>query len=366
VLPACDAAAALPGSVSLAPRASQAKAVGPHPLFGHQFAAKARESAAAAEKAAKGAAGVINPLEGRRGTHGWIVAFDVGSAQSFEEARALTQEVLSRVQFDRTQKRSCPVCLFLLANKVDHSVTHRADAISDEALCHLMASAALPDALLAQMRRQKVDRPLYRLLSALVAMHDGKKVKGAHALHTGGGHGHGGTTVLMSEPSAVKSFGELTGISESAYVSVAKLKHALEPHHTSSASVSAYDALLAITVALRTPSAAALDPPADEVWERLLCCDALGVKVLEVSCKTNWHMRMLERVMVRSLTQLISADDASFVARGGGAPEEGRGAGGLVHRVTEGVMGQLDALTGQLSEALMGTWGCTTRGPKGA
>ena len=94
-------------------------------------------------------------------------------------------------------------------------------------------------------------------------------------------------------------------------------------------------------LALRTPEAASLEEPAEEMWERLLACPALGVKYMEVSCKTNRQIHSLERVIVRALLRLQSADsEGGSVAHAPGQPHQDaqRGAGNLIQQVTSQVI----------------------------
>ena len=105
---------------------------------------------------------------------------------------------------------------------------------------------------------------------------------------------------LLGGSVAPPGFVKQTGVDEEEYLAILALKAQLERTSKSSER----DVLLGAYAALSSPLADLSDVPAHELWERVLACPAVSIKFLEVSCKTNHQMQMLERVVCRTVLRL--------------------------------------------------------------
>ena len=109
--------------------------------------------------------GVINPLMRRYGTYGWVVTFDLGSVESFHVAAQMVGQLLQRVS-----TRPCPIAIMLVGNKQDQYGGRRMIVPRAE-IFDLIRQGSAQDALVAQMRKQKLDRPLLRICDAIISLY---------------------------------------------------------------------------------------------------------------------------------------------------------------------------------------------------
>ena len=90
-----------------------------------------------------------------------------------------------------------------------------------------------------------------------------------------------------------------------------------------------------------------------ELWERIQLCPAFGLKYVEVSCKTNHQIHLLEHVAIRSL-RLLQTPEGKRLKRN--KTSGGLGSGGGA--------GPLEML-GQSLTSLLGGVDCMARGKEG-
>lgn len=163
--------------------------------------------------------------------------------------------------------------------------------------------------LISQLRKQRMAHPLLRLVEAIVAerksIEDSWSSSGVK--HEKAKVSVGGTTVEADEAEDKE---ELAGLSNAVSKSIAKLKADLDPMRVSKSTTSERELLTAILACLEHPLAEAHDTPPTEIAEALFACPALGVKYVEVSCKTNHQIHLLERLVLRALRLLPTPDAA--------------------------------------------------------
>ena len=107
--------------------------------------------------------GVINPLMRRYGTYGWVVTL-TGSVESFHVAAQMVG------QLQRVSTRPCPIAIMLVGNKQDQYGGRRMIVPRAE-IFDLIRQGSAQDALVAQMRKQKLDRPPQDLTCDHLAVH---------------------------------------------------------------------------------------------------------------------------------------------------------------------------------------------------
>lgn len=131
----------------------------PHPLMVHQF----RDARRQKEKEARRnlTPGKANPITKEHGTHGWVVVYELGRRDSFEEAKRIVSQILRHARFDGSSKRCCAVSIVLVGNKLD-DVNGRTEGESRPVHPHevleLVAASVVPGQLLGQLKKQKLDR----------------------------------------------------------------------------------------------------------------------------------------------------------------------------------------------------------------
>lgn len=276
-----------------------------HPLMAHQFESQAKESAkpAAADERA-------NPLTLQHGTHSWMVVFDVTSAESLDDAHEIVAGVLERVNFERGTRRPCPVSIVLVGNKQDlpHGVGIYA------AIAELVAQGMQSvSAVVSQLHRQNLGRVLLRVCDQIIQKR--------RALE----EARDNNEMPSTAPPADED--RLGGVSAAEYLALQQLRAALDPVALSSSSCTEYELLLGAMAALRHPLAHRAEVPPAEVLEGLFACPALAVKYVGVSCRTNEQVRSLERVLLRSIRLLPSAEKVGGKARrkASGGAQDGSG-----------------------------------------
>ena len=324
-----------------------------HPLMSHQFQAKAAESAKPKMAAPAG----VSPLTMEHGTHGWAVVFDLCSRASFDAASDMCKELLERVGYDRTSKRPCPIAIVLIGNKYDLTHKGKRSGVEQSAVLELLAAYAQPGALLSQLRKQKVDRTIFRLCEKIVSQRKQMEasLKGLQTPSGGGGRKPEEEEVQVTMANGSPGGGEeggrgrqagggsrekmLGGISEREHKAVLKLKAALDPMSLAKgggAGCTELDVLIGTLACLEHSAAQSMDSALlAEIHEALLACPALAIKYVPVSCKTNHHVHMCERVLLRAL-KLLPTGERAEMRRSAKARAAG-GVGGLLEGVTSGV-----------------------------
>jgi len=322
-------------------RKSAPQEPGPHPLMDHQFAGRAKETV---KEVLPGSAGT-SPLMTPHGTHGWIVVFNLGSRASFERAQLQINFLLDKVGFSPEGKVACPVAIVLVGNKYDRYSGKRM-AVRHQEIWEFLAASTTPGAIAGQLRKQRADKPLQKMCEAIIMEHKAAETAAALASKKDkpGASGSAKGSVLLSEggqplgPGSIASggpgadekpmvtpeqqandpnappkdaseaFTRKTGIGEREYATVVKLRDELADPGSKGRICSNTD-LLTGTHAVLTSELAEDAEAASELYEQLQACPALGVKYVEISCKTNHQIHMLERVLLRTL-RLLQAPDA--------------------------------------------------------
>ena len=286
-----------------------------HPLMAHQFQTLAKESANTL--ALSNSEGSASLLTSPHGTHGWMIAFDMRSRESYEAAKAMALNLLERVQAERGGQKAFPVSIVVVGNKADLVTAHANSetCVSELDVCELLAAGVATNSIVAQLRRQHADRPLLKLVDAIVQHR--KLLDDAQAKAMGGSskarlkEGPGSNTVFGSEVGEAN----LGGVPLSVIPALTKLRAELDPMRVGSAACSALEAITAIRTAIAHPMASNADVPAAELQEALQACPALTIKYVEVSCKTNANMHTLERIMLRAVASSVLVPSAASSAK---------------------------------------------------
>jgi len=292
----------------------------PHPLMQTSFAEEARRSTAA-----KAADDGVNPMTRPHGTHGFLVVFDLADEASFVAAMDMVQRVVERVGYTRASKKAMPVALVLVGNKYDLVSRGKGSAVTPARLCEFLASYTQPGELVKQLRKQRVDRALYKLCDAIVA--DRRRVEDSWATE--------GATVDSEDGQKT----DIGGISTAVNRTLLKLKSELDPMRVtrSSGGTSEVELFTAIFACLEHPLAEKSDVPPMDIFEALFSCPAVGVKYVEVSCKTNHQVHLLERTVLRAVRLLASPDGQQQRRKAKGASKEGPGAFDALKQAWAGV-----------------------------
>ena len=321
-----------------------------NPLMAHQFQSQAAESTKP-----KAAEVGVSPLTLPHGTHGYCIVFDLRSRPSFEQAKRTVHTLLERVGYDRTTRRPCPIALVLIGNKYDLTHGGKSSGVDHSELLELMAEWTSANSLLSQLKRQKgVQSALYRLCDKITAAR--KQVEATWTAaskqstvrqQTGAkpsGDGSGNVVVMNSGNASAaedKAMGSgekpkvLGGLDDAQFHAMVKLRNEFDPMRggIGGGGMSDFEVLTAVTAAVGHAQASRIEEPsAGELHEALLACPALALKYVEVSCKTNHNIHTLERVLLRSLKLLPSADK-KMKQKGGGSTA--RGAGGWMETMND-------------------------------
>ena len=298
-LKAADAAAA--GGGDGGKRSGMQPDKPPHPLMATTFDENARLSKA--QDAATLVPESVNPLTLAHGTHGWLLVFDTRDAASFDRCVQMAQRLMERVGYERTAKRSCGVTVCLVGNKQDSTAKGKRAAVPPSRVAELLAAYTQPGALVPQLRKQRVDRPLLKLCDLILA--DRKRIEESSLMVSGGGKG-----------AAADENAEVGGISADVHRALLKLRAELDPMRVSRAHASELELLTGLLACLEHPLAEKLSDeyPASDLAEAVFACPALALKYVEVSCKTNHQIHLLERTLVRAL-RLLPLPDGQQRAR---------------------------------------------------
>ena len=146
---------------------------------------------------------------------------------------------------------------------------------------------------------------------------------------------------------------EVGGISNAVHRAMLKLKMELDQMRVSRVHTSELEVLTAALACLEHPMAEKAEIPAADLAEALFSCPSLGVKYVEVSCKTNHQIHLLEHVAIRSL-RLLQTPEGKRLKRN--KTSGGLGGGGGA--------GPLEML-GQSLTSLLGGVDCMARGKEG-
>ena len=315
-----------------------------HPLMSHQFEAAAKESVKPRPSLEDG----VSPLTASHGTHGWAVVFDLNSRQSYEQSKAMVEALLDRVEYDRRSKRQCPVTILLVGNKYDMTQGGKRSAVSQKELLEFVAAHCLEGALMQQLRKQKLDRALYKLIDKLVTTRKALATTWSTGAEKVSDNDEDGGVVVFSnqDPKAndVQSNvpETLGGLTHAQFNALSKLRAEFDPLRVSGTSPTDLEVLTGFYAAIEHPAAQKLEEPsAEDLHEALLACPALAVKYVEVSCRTNYQMHTLERVLLRSLRLLPR--DLGRGARGKNKGKPGVGPGNLLQSMQTGFSDLLKA-----------------------
>ena len=306
-----------------------------NPLMAHQFQSQAAESTKP-----KAAEVGVSPLTQPHGTHGYCVVFDLCSRPSFEHAKRTVQTLLDRVGYDRTTRRPCPIALVLIGNKYDLTHSGKSSGVETSELLGLMADFTAAGSLVSQLKKQKgVPTALYRLADKIVTARKqvettwtaaAKQSSVKPAADKSDGENvvvlSGGAASAAEEKEVKAGSGEkpkvLGGLDETQFHAMVKLRNELDPMRggIGGGGMSDLDVLTAVIAAVEHQLAARIEQPsAGELHEALLACPALAVKYVEVSCKTNHNIHAMERVLLRSLKLLPTADRTLKKSNGSGS-----------------------------------------------
>ena len=280
-----------------------------HPLMQTTFDENARQS-----KQERREHDQVSPLTAPHGTHGWLIVFDLCSRESFEAAAAMAEQLMGRLGYDRTQKRACPVTVALVGNKHDTTARSKRSAVPPEQMVELLAKYLQPGVLVSQLRKQKVDRPLLKLIDGIIS--ERKRIE--ESWQSAGG----GARADKGEDKAE----DIAGISSATFRAIVKVRNELDTMRVGRSHAPEEELLRGLLAALEHPLAEKSDPPAADLAEALFACPALGIKYLEVSCKTNHQIHLLERVALRSM-RLLPTPDGAVAPRAAGAGADAAGAG---------------------------------------
>jgi len=303
----------------------------PHPLMGHQIESKKRETAARLNKGnGRGdASDKPNPIEQRHGAKGWIVAFDLSSQSSFAEGCAKVATLMERLGHAPETRRQCPVVVLLVGNKADLGARRQVepDAVADELLKYVQGGGAF----MSQLKKQRLASALLRCVEK--AVHYKRS-----ALEIQADRSQPGRSTMGDE------------ISVERYKALQRLRNELDPLHVSASHCTDADAVRGAVCALRHCGMLR-----SELFEQLLLCPAVGLKYVEVSCRTNLDVPKLERMLLLSLRHLPSLE----AIRGGTGKrgKKGRGsaaASELLEKIGLGGVGGLDFIFDALPSWLGG------------
>jgi hypothetical protein len=287
--------------------------------------------------------GSASPLTSPHGTHAWLVVFDLCSPDSFEQAKAMVTGLLDRVGYEPKAKRACPVTIVLVGNKYDLTSGGKHSAVSRATICELLSSLAVPGGLVNQLKKQRVDDDLRRLAAKILQARkaaeevylrrDAKAQRDAEGSKGGGGGGGGGGGAGGSAGAVDLEEEVIGGLTQSETRSMQRMRSTLDPTSFGGTRASDLDMLIGSLAALDHPLAQALegDLTATDLMECIYTCPALPVKYVEVSCKTNRQIHVLERILMRSMRLLPTA-----AANEGGrkaTASAGQGTGGLIERI---------------------------------
>jgi len=97
---------------------------------------------------------------------------------------------------------------------------------------------------------------------------------------------------------------QVAWLSDDAYNSSKRLRSELDPLRVTASHCTDHDTIVACYSAMLHAGI----PNVEDELERLLACPALGLKYVEVSCRTNQDVHLLERVSLRALRMLPPLD----------------------------------------------------------
>ena len=124
-----------------------------------------------------------------------------------------------------------------------------------------------------------------------------------------------------------------------------RLHNELDPLHVSASHCTDADVVLGSLGALRHAELLR-----SELWERILLCPAFGLKYVEVSCRTNYDVARMERMLLLGLRQLPSLAQVRQ-AQGGG-----KGGKGIQAKRKQAVPDQVQELLAAIGLASVGTF----------
>lgn len=340
-----------------------------HPLMAHQFEARAAQSVKESFSNARGSESSL--LTQPHGTHGWAIVFDMCSRQSFEAAKGMAHDLLERVGWDHKVKQQCPIAVVLVGNKYDLTHNGKRSAVSLDEVLDFCARHVRQGMLLPQLRRQKVDRAIYRLCDKIVSTRkameaslreaagkdatnpDRSKEDGA-PVDVADGHHEG-----KEDDQARDVGGILAGVSARQYKAMQKLKAEFDPMNLargSGQSCTDLDVLIAVHACVEHSVASAIESPsASDIYEALLACPALGIKYVPVSCRTNYQIHVCERVLLRALKLLPTEERKAGGKRDSSRSARAVAGGGLLdgfQSVTSGVTSGVTAFLTNPAECL--------------
>lgn len=270
----------------------------PHPLMDVTFKANAVESMRSSNAAASDDG--VSPLAQPRGTHGYLICFDLASTESFEEAVETANGLLARAAYDRSSKRACPVSVLLVGNKHDLTARGKRSGVTPARVVEVLAAYMQPGMLIPQLRKQRMDRPLIKLVDAVVA--ERKRCEESFTASAAA------KTSVGNSKAGGEEDEEMIGLPSAVHRSIAKLKTELDPMRVSKSTATEAELLSALLACLEHPLAEKSEVSAGDLFEAIFCCPALGLKYMEISCKTNHQVHMLERLVVRSLRLLPASE----------------------------------------------------------
>ena len=269
----------------------------PHALLGHQKETAARLAKARASAISAAATGRTNPLWDGRGARGFLVVFDLTDRASFREAEAAVQAIVERFEYDASSRRRCPLAIVLAGNKADLTPGNERTISLDEVVGVLAAHCQSGD-VTSQLRRALDTKSLLRAVSRCLL-----NVESANESRAAG-----------------LDFNEVQSVSAEAAKSMQRLRAELDPLHVAASHCTDRDALLGAVTAMaesgQMPGVlhdGVFSPPTQ--WEKLMACNALTVKYVELSCRTNTHVHILERVALRAVHQLPTAAELAAAER---------------------------------------------------
>ena len=309
----------------------------PHPLMHTNYKIEAQLSAAQMKAAAEHPG--INPLTVPHGTHGYLIVFDLCDRSSFDQACQMAASVMDRAGYQPSARKAAPVTVCLIGNKQDLTARGKRSAISPSTMCELLASYTQPESVIPQLRKQKMASHLYSLVNAILK--ERQRVEESWMTSQSGVKKSPPKEGMEEEDKAEE---ELGGISTAVHRTLLKLKSELDPMRVSRGSpITEVDLFTAVFACLEHPLAEKMDIEPNDLAEAFLSCPAIGIKYVEVSCKTNHQIHLMERVVLRSLRLL----EGTRVRRKGGEKGGSGGDGG-------GLFGGLGRLFGGGSECMKG------------
>jgi len=253
-----------------------------------------------------------------------VIVFDLLDRTSFDHACQMAASVLDRAGYQPSSKKAAPVTVTLVGNKYDLTARGKRSAVPPSAMCEFLAQFTQPEMVIPQLRKQRMASHLYSLVNAILA--DRKRVEESWV-----SQGGGATTVKKAQsnkPPAAEGEEEETelgGISTATHRALLKLKSELDPMRVSRGMpITEVDLFTAVFACMEHPLAEKMEIEPGDLAEAFLSCPAIGIKYVEVSCKTNHQIHLLERVVLRSLRLL----EGSRVKRAGGG--KGQDGGGLL------------------------------------